>query len=70
MVDLWTAAVDHDRTEADTREEDEVVDDGGLELRGLHGGAAVLDDDGLAAELLDEGERFREDVDSELTRSR
>lgn len=69
MVDFRAAAVDQDGAEADAGEEDEVVDDGGLELRGLHGGAAVLDDDGLAPEFLDEGEGFGEDVDSELTRS-
>lgn len=61
-VDFGTAAVDEDGTEADAGEEDEVVDDGGLEGLRLHGGAAVLDYDGLAAELLDEGEGLGEDV--------
>lgn len=68
-VDLRAAAVDEDGAEADTGEEDEVIDDGGLEGFGFHGGAAILDDDGLAAEFLDEGEGLGEDVDSELTRS-
>ena len=67
-VDLGAAAMDEDGAEADAGEEDEVVDDGGVESLGFHGGAAVLDDDGLASEFLDEGQRFRENVDSELTR--
>lgn len=66
-VDLGAAAMDEDGAEADAGKEDEVVDDGGLEILGFHGGAAVLDDDGLASEFLDEGQRFRENVDSELT---
>ncbi|POO03778.1 hypothetical protein TorRG33x02_000820 [Trema orientale] len=67
-VDLGPTAVDEDGAEAHAGEEDEVVDDGGLEGLRLHGGAAVLDHDGFAPEFLDEGERFRENVDSELTR--
>ena len=34
-----------------------------LELVALHGGAAVLDDDGLAGELLDVRQRLQEDLD-------
>ncbi|KAK9992952.1 hypothetical protein SO802_022655 [Lithocarpus litseifolius] len=60
-VDLRVAAMDAGK-------ENEVVDDGGLESLGFHGRAAVLDEDGLASEFLDEGQRFRENVDSELTR--
>lgn len=54
-VDLRAAAVYEDGAEADAGEEDEIVNDGGLKVRGFHGGAAILDDDGLAPELLDEG---------------
>jgi len=58
-VNLGAAAMDHDGAKAHAGEEDQVVDHGSLKLRRLHGGAAVLDDYGLAAEFLDEGERFR-----------
>ena len=68
-VDLWATAVDENGTEADAGEEDEVVDDGGLEGLGFHGCASILDYDGLASEFLDEGKRFGENVNSELTRS-
>lgn len=68
-VDLRSTAVHQDGPEAHAREEDEVVDHGGLERLRFHGGAAVLDNDGLAPEFLDERERFGENVDSELTRS-
>lgn len=47
--------MDEDGAETDAREEDEVADDGGFELRRRHGRAAVLDDDGLPSEFLDEG---------------
>ncbi|PQQ21923.1 hypothetical protein Pyn_38341 [Prunus yedoensis var. nudiflora] len=68
VVDLGPTAVDEDGPEADTGEEDNVVDDGGLEGLGF-GAAAVIDDDGLASKRLDEGERLGEDIDSDLTRS-
>lgn len=66
-VDLRPPAVDQDGTEANAGEEDEVVDHGGLECLGFHGCSSILDHDGLASEFLDEGKRFRENVDSELT---
>lgn len=55
-IDFGASAMDEDRPEANTGEEDEVIDDGGLQGGGLHCGAAVFYHNGLATESLDERE--------------
>ena len=53
--------MDDDGTHADVLEQGDVLHD--LFLQGIahHGIAAILDDDGLAVELLDVGQRLNED---------
>lgn len=46
--------MDKDGAEADAGEEDDVINHGGPEVLRLHGGAAIVDHDGLAVALLDE----------------
>ncbi|PQM40472.1 hypothetical protein Pyn_09020 [Prunus yedoensis var. nudiflora] len=55
VVDLEPTAVDEDGLKANTGEDDDVIDDGGLEGLGF-GSGAVVDDNDLASKLLDEGE--------------
>ena len=61
-ADLRSAAVDDHGVDADEVQQDHVEREGALEVGLLHGGAAVLDDDGLAAELPDVREGLHEDL--------
>uniref|UniRef100_A0A8R7REP1 Uncharacterized protein n=2 Tax=Triticum urartu TaxID=4572 RepID=A0A8R7REP1_TRIUA len=61
-VDLQTANVHEHMAQADAGEEDKVADHRRLQLRRLHGRAAVLHHHRLALEPLDEGEGLRQDV--------
>lgn len=67
MVDLRSTTVNQNGSEAHTGEKDEVINDRGLELWGLHSSASILDDDGFASKFLDKWKRFRKNVNSELT---
>ena len=58
--DLRTAAMDDDDVESDQLEQDDIAREALLEMIVGHRVAAVLDDDGLAVEALDVGERFGE----------
>ena len=58
--DLRPAAVHDDRPDAAAPQEDDVLDEGLLELVVQHGVAAVLDDDGLTRVLLQPGQRLDE----------
>ena len=69
MVDLGSTTVNQNGSEAHTREKDKVINNRGLELWGLHSSASILDDDGFASKFLDKWKRFRENINSELTRS-
>ena len=62
-ADLRPAAVDDDRIDADEVQQDNVERERLLEVSLVHGGAAVLDDNGLPPELPDVRERFHEDLD-------
>ena len=53
-----------DRVDADQVEQDHVQRERLLEVGLLHGGATVLDDDGLAPELPDVRERLQQDLDA------
>uniref|UniRef100_A0A8R7QUF1 Uncharacterized protein n=1 Tax=Triticum urartu TaxID=4572 RepID=A0A8R7QUF1_TRIUA len=69
-VDLRAAAVHEHGAQADAGEQDQVADHRRLQLRRLHGRAAVLDHHRLALEPLDEGERLRQDVHAAQRRGR
>src|SRR5688500_17500484 len=62
-ADLRSPAVHDDGIDADQLQQDDVEREGLLEVRLVHGGAAILDDDGLAPELPDVRERLHEDLD-------
>ncbi len=61
-LDLRAAAVHHHRVHADQLEQHHVFREVGLQRRVGHGVAAVLDDDGLAVELADVGQRLGQDL--------
>src|SRR5687768_11460240 len=63
-ADRRAAPVHDDGIDADQLEQNDVEGEGLLEVGLVHGRAAVLDDDGLAAELPDVRERFHEDLDA------
>ena len=60
LGDLRPAAVHDDRVQADELEQHHVAAEALAQPRVVHGVAAVLDDDRLAAELLDVGQRLDE----------
>src|SRR5919106_2112670 len=62
-TDLGAAAVDDDGIDPDQLQEDDVEGKRSLEVVRLHGRAAVLDDERLAAELSDVRQRLQEDLD-------
>ena len=62
LVDLRAAAVHHHRVHAHQLEQHHVFGEVLLQRRVGHGVAAVLDDDGLAVELADVGQRLRQDL--------
>ena len=62
LVDLRAAAVHDHRVHADQLEQHHVVGKAALEALVGHRVAAVLDDDGLAVEALDVGQRLGEDL--------
>jgi len=61
-ADLGATAVDDHGVDADQAQEDHVQSERLLEVRPLHRGAAVLDDEGLAAELADVRQRLQQDL--------
>ena len=61
-LDLRPAAVHHHRVHADQLEQHHVLGEVRLQLGIGHGVAAVLDDDGLAVELADVGQRLGQDL--------
>ncbi len=60
LVDLWPAAMDDDRVDPQRLEEDHIEGEALLQVILGHGVTAVLDDEGLAGEALDVGERFHQ----------
>ena len=62
LLDLRAAAVHHHRVHADQLEQHHVLGEILLQRRVGHGVAAVLDDDGLAVELADVGQRLGQDL--------
>ena len=62
VLDLRAAAVHHHRVHADQLEQHHVLGEVLLQRRVGHGVAAVLDDDGLAVELADVGQRLGQDL--------
>src|SRR5204863_9944068 len=65
-ADLRPAAVDDDGVDADEVQEDDVQRERLLEVGLVHGGAAVLDDDGFPPELPDVRERLQQDIDARV----
>src|SRR5262249_29620195 len=63
-ADLRPATVHDHGIDPDEVQEDDVERERLLEIRLLHGAAAVLDDDGLPAELPDVRERLQQDLDA------
>jgi hypothetical protein len=61
--DVRAAAVDDHRVQSHVLEQHHVGGEGFAELLLPHRGAAVLDDDGLAVELLDVGQRLQQRLD-------
>ena len=61
-ADLGPAPVHDDRLKAHEAQEDHVEREGLIEVGALHRGAAVLDDDRLAAKLPDVRERLEQDL--------
>src|SRR5215475_13702770 len=59
-ADLGAAAVHDDRIDPDQAQQDHVQREGLLEVRTLHRGAAILDDDRLTAELPDIRKRLQQ----------
>ncbi len=62
LVDLRAAAVNHDRVHADQLQQHHVLGEILLQRRVGHRVAAVLDDQRLAVELADVGQRLRQDL--------
>ena len=62
LLDLRAAAVHHHRVHADQLQQHHVLGEVLLQRRVGHGVAAVLDDDGLAVELADVGQRLGQDL--------
>jgi len=62
LPDLGAPAMDNDRIDADEFEKDDVPRKAVLEVVIGHGVAAILDDQRLALEAADVGERFDQDV--------
>ena len=62
LLDLRAAAVHHHRVHADQLEQHHVLGEVLLQRGVGHGVAAVLDDDGLAVELADVGQRLGQDL--------
>ena len=64
--DLGPAAVDDDRVQSDVLQQHDVARELLAQRGVLHGGAAVLDDDRLAVELPDVGQRLEQRADGVL----
>ena len=62
LADLGPAAVHHHRVDAQVLEERDVLGEGGLQLRLLLGGAAVLDHQGLPLKGAHVGQGFQQDL--------
>ncbi len=70
VVDLRSAAVNHDRVHADQLEQDDVAREAVLQALVRHGIATVFDDDGLAVEITDVGQGLGQNLRLDLRRHR
>src|SRR5690606_11369949 len=62
VADLRAAAVHHHRVDADRLHQHDIAGEAGFQLLAFHGVAAVLDDQRLADEATDIGQRFGQDL--------